>query len=272
MGIINASLEQVAAGDIVILGIPLDVNSSFMQGPAQAPPLIIEALESDSANYFTESLTNLDEHPRLKWIGNQSANEYLDIGQPVLSILKQEAIPITLGGDHSITYPIVKEIASHHENLTILHFDAHGDLYDVLDGNRHSHACPFARIMEAELANRLIQVGIRTMTAHQKEQVDRFDVEVWQMKDLPLLKPLVLEGPVYISFDMDVLDPAFAPGVSHHEPGGLSNREAIEIIQQLKATNIVGIDLVEYNPKKDINGVTAMTAAKILKELIDKLI
>src|ERR1017187_4286495 len=86
--------------------------------------------------------------------------------------------PLSLGGDHSITYPIVKAFARRYPELTIFHFDAHPDLYDEFEGNRLSHACPFARIMEAGLAKRLVQMGIRTINRHQREQAQRFGVEV----------------------------------------------------------------------------------------------
>lgn len=170
-----------------------------------------------------------------------------------------------------MTYPIMQAMAEKYPDLQIVQFDAHGDLYDELDGNRHSHACPFARIMENGLAKNLTQVGIRTMTQHQKEQADRFGVNVIEMKDWTADINLKFDGPVYITFDMDVLDPAFAPGVSHHEPGGFSTREAISMIQKLDA-NIVGCDVVEYNPDRDINGVTGMVTAKIVKELLAKLL
>jgi arginase len=138
--------------------------------------------------------------------------------------------------------------------LTIVHFDAHGDLYDQFEGNKYSHACPFARIMEEGCAQRLIQLGIRTNNAHQRAQAARFGVEVIEMPDLPAKERLKLTGPVYISFDVDVLDPAFAPGISHREPGGMSVREAIAHLHAIEG-QIVGADLVEYNPRQDVSGL-----------------
>jgi arginase family enzyme len=125
--------------------------------------------------------------------------------------------------------------------------------------------------MEKGLVNRLVQVGIRTLNDHQKEQVKRFGVEVIEMKDFDPTVSFQFGGPVYISIDMDALDPAFAPGVSHHEPGGLSTREVINIIHQLNG-NVVGGDIVEYNPDKDINNITAVVTAKLMKELIGKIL
>lgn len=271
MGLSVKHYQDLEAGEIGIIGIPLDQNSSFLRGPAKAPQLIIDAIESDSANYFTENLTDLNEHSKVHWCGNVPFKNYLDISTPIGQLLDTGAIPFTLGGDHSIAYPIMKAVSQKYPNLNIIQFDAHGDLYDELDGNRYSHACPFARIMEDGLASSLTQVGIRTMSQHQKEQADRFNVRVIEMKDWTPEVDLKIEGPVYITFDMDVLDPAFAPGVSHHEPGGLSTREALRMIQQLDV-DIVGCDVVEYNPDRDINGMTAMVAAKIVKELLAKLL
>ncbi|WP_422354386.1 agmatinase [Roseivirga pacifica] len=271
MPLIRTSISHLSKDQIALIGIPFDAHSSFLQGPAKAPELIIEAIESDSANYFTESLNDLNEHPRIAWCGNADFEDYFSISQPIEAILKKGAIPFSLGGDHSITYPILKAIHKHHGKVNILHFDAHTDLYDELDNNKYSHACPFARIMEEGLANSLTQVGIRTLTQHTKEQAERFGVNIIQMKDWTPETKFEIEGPVYLSFDIDVLDPAFAPGISHHEPGGFSTREILGIIQQLNL-DIVGLDVVEYNPERDINGVTAMVAAKVVKELIDRLL
>ena len=271
MGLSRKRVDEIASGEVAIIGIPFDTNSSFLSGPAKAPDLIIKGIESDSANYFTENLTDLDQHEKIFWCGNQPIDQYLELGKPAAYIASQKAIPFTLGGDHSITYPVLKALSAEHNNLSILHFDAHSDLYDELDGNRHSHACPFARIMEEGLAEHLTQVGIRTLNTHQKSQAERFNVDIIQMKDWSPEVDFNIEGPVYLSFDMDVLDPAFAPGVSHHEPGGFSTRQVLDMIQSLNL-NIVGVDVVEYNPDRDVNGVTAMVAAKIVKELLAKLV
>ena len=155
--------------------------------------------------------------------------------------------------------------------LTIVHFDAHPDLYDEFEGSRISHACPFARIMEGRLAKRLVQIGIRTLNRHQREQAEKFRVEIIPMSALPAYEVLKIHGPVYISFDMDVLDPAFAPGISHREPGGMSVREAIAHLHAVEG-NIVGADIVELNPEQDVSGMTATVAAKILKEILGKMI
>ncbi|MEY4931265.1 MAG: agmatinase, partial [Bacteroidota bacterium] len=185
-------------------------------------------------------------------------------------IFKHDKI-LSLGGDHSITYPVVKAISKKYGKLNILHIDAHPDLYDHFEGNKFSHACPFARIMEEGLASRLVQVGIRTMNTHQHEQANRFGVEVLEMKNWQAIHHIKFDGPIYISLDMDAIDPAFAPGVSHHEPGGFTTREVLSILQHVQG-NVVGADLVEFNPTRDTSGITAMLAAKLFKELLDVLL
>jgi arginase family enzyme len=125
--------------------------------------------------------------------------------------------------------------------------------------------------MESGLAKRLVQIGIRTMVRHQREQAARFGVEVVEMHALPAYDRLRANGPVYITFDLDVLDPAFAPGLSHREPGGMSVREAIAHLHAIHG-EIVGADIVEYNPVQDIGRLTASVAAKILKEILGKML
>jgi arginase len=116
-----------------------------------------------------------------------------------------------------------------------------------------------------------VQVGIRTATRHQREQAKRFGVEVVEMSKLPAYEKLKSAGPIYVTFDMDVLDPAFAPGVSHWEPGGMSVREAISHLHAIRG-QIVGADIVEYNPVRDRDGMTATVAAKVVKEILGLMI
>ena len=160
----------------------------------------------------------------------------------------------------------MRAVARRHPSLTILHFDAHPDLYDVFQGNRFSHACPFARIMEEGLAKRLVQVGIRTRNAHQEEQANRFDVETVTMSDFDAATVPIPSGPLYITIDLDALDPAFAPGVAHREPGGLSVRDIIRVLHRVKSS-VVGADIVELRPASDVDGITAVVGAKLAKEL-----
>ena len=261
-------------GAPTLLGIPFDGYSSYLRGAGEAPARLREALRCDASNSWTETGVDLgvagvyEDAGDLRFADKQA---FAAIEAGVGALLEQGKRPVSLGGDHSITYPIVKAVARRHPGLTIFHFDAHPDLYEEFEGNRLSHACPFARIMEAGLAKRLVQVGIRTANGHQRDQAKRFGVEVVEMRGLPAYEKLQAAGPVYITFDMDVLDPAFAPGVSHREPGGMTVREAIAHLHAIEG-EIVGADLVEYNTVRDISGVTATVAAKILKEILGKMI
>ena len=121
------------------------------------------------------------------------------------------------------------------------------------------------------MAQRLVQVGIRTLNGHQREQIKRFGVEVVEMKDWRDDLIFEFDAPVYISFDMDGLDPAFAPGVSHREPGGLSTRQAVDVIQKLKG-QVIGADIVEFNPRVDVLNMTAAVCAKLCKEIAGKML
>ena len=263
-----------SAAAVSLLGIPWDENSSYLRGAAQAPPRIVDALFCDSSNLWTENGTSLE--GKVRDLGGITLPEgskasFAAIQSAIGEQLRQDGRLILLGGDHSITYPAVRAFAAKFSGLQIMHFDAHPDLYDQLGGNRFSHACPFARIMEEKLAGRLVQAGIRTMNGHQREQAQRFGVEVLEMKDFERWPKLEFDGPVYLSFDMDVLDPAFAPGVSHWEPGGLSVREVVWLLQSLRGY-IVGADVVEYNPVRDESGRTAMVCAKVVKEIAARML
>jgi arginase len=125
--------------------------------------------------------------------------------------------------------------------------------------------------MEEKLAQRLVQVGIRTASAHQRAQAERFGVEMIEMRSFREDRDLGFEGPVYVTFDMDALDPSCAPGVSHREAGGLSTRQALDVLQRVGGP-IVGADIVEFNPRLDASGVTAFAAAKLAKEIAGRML
>ncbi len=268
-------LSQVQPGTVAVLGVPLDENSSFLRGPAQAPERIRKVLYAGSTNLCVENGLDLEKDKHWLDLGDlalaSGVTAFTQIEETIAGLLAKGTRVLSLGGDHSVTYPIIRAYSKQYPHLTILHLDAHPDLYDELDGNRRSHACPFARIMEEHLAARLIQMGIRTMNPHQRQQAERFGVVSIEMRNWSPDYDLALEGPVYLSLDMDALDPAFAPGVSHHEPGGFTTRDILGIIQHLNVP-LVGADIVEYNPERDTFDVTAMVAAKFYKELVARLL
>jgi arginase len=260
-------------GTPVLVGVPFDANSSYLRGAAGAPAVIRSAFHSTSSNYWSELGVDLGAEGIYEDAGDLQFGQdaFAEIESSVGELVDRGLRPLSLGGDHSITFPLVRAVSKRVPDLTILHFDAHPDLYDDFENNRHSHASPFARIMEEKLAKRLLQIGIRTLNRHQREQAERFGVEIIEMRNVPALDEMKVQGPVYISFDMDVLDPAFAPGISHREPGGMSVREAISHLHAIEG-QIVGADLVEFNPAQDVSNVTAMVAAKLLKELLGIMI
>ncbi len=259
---------------ISILGLPYDADSSFLKGTVHGPPVIRNAFRSPSSNTSAENEIEIDGHVQIEDEGDlelgsgQNARDQIE--SAIRNLVMRGNKVLSLGGDHSITYPILRGYASKHGKLNVLQLDAHPDLYDELGGNRYSHACPFARSLEEGLIGNLLQVGIRTMNAHQRQQADRFGVDVIRARDFATTS-VEVSGPVYISLDLDVFDPAFAPGVSHYEPGGLSVREVLSVIHELEVP-VIGADVVELNPTRDIQEMTAMVAAKCLKELLAKML
>jgi arginase len=258
-----------------LIGIPFDAASSFMRGAASAPPLIRRELASDAGNGVSESLIDLRAPGMLADAGDVDLETNVGsqerISEAIGRVISRGGRPIALGGDHSITFPIVRAVRASFAHFTILQFDAHPDLYDTFGGDRASHACPFARIMEAKLADRLVQVGIRAMNTHQRTQVERFEVDVIDMRAWTAGMRPVVAGPVYVSIDVDGLDPAFAPGVSHREPGGLTVRDVVGVIQTLEGP-LIGADVVEFNPSRDANGLTAHACAKLVREVASRMI
>lgn len=267
--------SESAAAKLALIGIRYDDNSSFTKGAADAPPQIRAAFRSEAWNLWSETGIDLGGDTIFFDAGDiesVSGTEMFSlIEESVHTLINDGLAPICLGGDHSITYPIIKAFNRKYKDLSVLHFDAHPDLYDEYDGSRYSHACPFARIMEEGLVKRLVQVGIRTINQHQRDQAAKFGAEIWEMKDWKDDLRLEFNTPLYISFDVDALDPAFAPGVSHREPGGLSTRQVINVIQNLRGS-VVGGDIVEFNPRMDPLHVTGTVCAKLLKEIAAKML
>jgi arginase len=259
---------------ITLIGLPYDASSSFMRGPAKAPQAIRDALHSSSTNSYSESGVDVLHAEILRDAGDldlgDESRARAHIESVVRRIVEAGERPLSLGGDHSVTYPIIRGLADTYRGLTVLQLDAHPDLYPEFEGDRYSHACPFARILEDQLIGRLVQVGIRTMNAVQLETAGRYGVQTIDMSSYGDVRVPTFEQPLYVSVDLDVLDPAFAPGVSHREPGGLSVREVIRIIQSLPP--LVGADVVELNPDQDSSDISARAAAKIVKELAAKMV
>ncbi len=256
---------------IRLIGLPTDINSSHERGAAFAPAAIRAALWSARGNLSCEDGSEIGVDIALDDCGDvtlvqDNVRDDSVIREAVADALTVGAIPLCLGGDHAVTVPILAAIAAHHGPVAILHFDAHPDTYGDFEGNPRSHASPFARILESGHASRLVQVGIRTLTRHCREQAARFGIETIEMRDFAVDRVPVFDGPTYISLDLDGLDPAFAPGVAHPEPGGLTVRDILACIGRITGP-IVGADIVELNPARDLNDVTAIAAAKFVREI-----
>jgi agmatinase len=272
----GGAIKRSPGYDLAVIGVPFDEKSSFLRGAAAGPAAIRASSTGKARNPETELGLDLERDTVMVDLGDVDTSGDVDktfcrIEAAVAAVLKKKARPIILGGDHSITYPIMKAMARVFRPLDLLHFDAHPDLYEDLYGDRLSHACPFARIMEDGLADTLVQVGVRAATANQRAKARRHGVRMVEMKDFREGLILSFKNPLYISFDLDSLDPAFAPGVSHQEAGGLTTRQAIDLIHRLKA-RIVGLDVVELNPARDPSGITASAAVKIIKEVAGVMI
>ncbi len=267
---VAGSFDSLEPGTVALLGIPFDEHSSFLSGAALAPRRIREVLHSGETNLSSELGPDLGPERCLMDLGDLSLERgngaLIQIEDTITALLKRGARVLSLGGDHALTLPVLRAYARRYEGLNLLHLDAHPDLYDEFEGDRHSHACSFARILEEGLVARLVQVGIRAMNDHQRAQAERWGVTVVDMMQWEPAFQVHFDGPTYVSLDLDVLDPAFAPGVSHHEPGGLSTRDVLRLLQGLQAP-IVGADLVELNPERDLVDMTAMVAAKLVKEI-----
>ncbi|MEL7221531.1 MAG: agmatinase [Bacteroidota bacterium] len=261
---------------IKLIGIPFDANSSFLKGPAYAPQRIRLMDTEGSANAFSETGIaikdglNYQDCGDIQFENTNASLAFETIQTEVKKLVSDGSKVISLGGDHSISYPVIDVIADQYPGLNILHLDAHGDLYDSFDDNPLSHASPFARLMETGKINSLTQVGVRTYNTHQRAQLDRFGIQAIEMKDFSFDFLKTLEVPLYLSVDIDVLDPAFAPGISHHEPGGMTTRELFKIIQNIPV-EIISADIVEYNPVRDVHNMTAMVAYKVFKEIVAKM-
>jgi len=262
--------------EIKLLGIPWDADSSYLRGPALGP----DAIRAELA--------------RARSYSNMTTELGLDIGRPgvfsdagdvdvgtgdetrtaitakVGRLLLDGHPVLSLGGDHSVTWPILCGVHANVGKVDVLHFDAHPDLYPEFEGSRYSHACPFARSLEDGFIGRLVQIGVRASNETQRRQVERYGVEQVTMAAWNGPPTVRFDRPVYVSVDIDALDPAFAPGVSHREPGGLSPRDIIATLQRLQG-RVVAADLVELNPTTDIHDLTANVAVKLLQELVGLL-
>ncbi len=266
-----ASYEQA---DIVLAGAPMDMTVSFRPGARHGPQQVRLAshgleeyspdLDRDLAGY-----SYCDAGDVLLPFG--SVQESLNrIGIVAAGILADGKFPLFLGGEHLISYAVIKEAASVFPDLAVIHFDAHADLRDEYLGERLSHATVMRRVADLVGGANLYQFGIRS-GARDEFEFARGNTNLFANKVVePLLEniPQLKERPVYVSLDIDVVDPAYAPGTGTAEPGGCTAREILQAVHLLGELNVVGFDLVEVSPVYDPSERTALLAAKLVREAI----
>jgi agmatinase len=255
---------------VALLGVPWDGGASFERGAAAGPAAIRRRLHSAAGNGCAESGREV-----LSVLVDCGDAEFPPDEQAALSAIQVAAEQaaehgpvLALGGDHSVTLPLLRAAAARHGPLHVLHVDAHPDLYPELDGRRYSNASPFARAFEEGLLASLTQLGIRADTPPQAGMARRWGVVQHGPDAVAAFDPAMLRSPLYLSIDIDGFDPAYAPGVSHPEAGGLAPREVIRLLQRLPV-GWVGADVVEVVPGRDAAGTTVALAAKLVKELLD---
>jgi agmatinase len=254
----------------VVVGLPTFQNSSFLRAPLDGPALVAAAIRREESNGWTETGIDLSRPGTVDLVGDLALETPEDcerIRAAAGAAFTGSRRAVFLGGDHSVTYPILAGLHDRLGPVDVVHVDAHPDLYDDYEGNPLSHASPFARALERGLIRRLHQFGIRTMNAHQREQVARFGVRSHEMRDRARWPAPDVQGPVYVTVDLDGLDPSCAPGVAHWEPGGLTVRETLDVLHAIQAP-VVGGDVVEYNSARDPQGITAVVAARLAMEIL----
>ena len=264
--------------DIAVTGVPFDQAVSHRSGTRMGPEGIRKASAENAWGPFWPWMFDPFDTLAVADYGDcffdwgKKEDFPATLENHTAEILKAGAETITLGGDHYISYPVLRAYHKKHGALALVHFDAHRDV-EIDNGGRIDHGTMFGYAVREGLIdpNKSVQIGIRTLTQHCREQAQRFGVEIIPMADFSVKAVPSLSGPVYISLDLDGIDPSEAPGVSHPEPGGLRVREVLAVLRSINAP-IIGADIVELNPSRDIGGVTAILAAKLIREIASRAV
>jgi guanidinobutyrase len=272
--------------DVAVVGVPFDIGTSNRPGARFGP----RGIRSESVllrPYNMATRAAPFDHLRIADTGDVATNPYnlLDSVDRIEThfdrLMAAKLTTLTMGGDHTIVLPILRSLAKRHGPVGLIHIDAHTDINDTMFGERIAHGTPFRRAMEEGLLDplRVTQIGVRG-TGYAADDFDwsrdqGFTVvqaeECWGQSLVPLMEQVrarVAEGPVYLSFDIDGLDPSFAPGTGTPEIGGLTIWQALEIIRGCRGLNLVGGDLVEVAPAYDTTGNTSLVAANLLYEML----
>ncbi|AEF95254.1 agmatinase [Desulfotomaculum nigrificans CO-1-SRB] len=266
--------EDYNNSDIVLVGAPMDFTVSFRPGTRQGPQAVRQVsigleeysvmLDRDLANYRYYDAGDIS----LPF--GHVAESLNRIGQVTAHILKDGKFPLVLGGEHLISLPVIEQVAAKYPGLKILHFDAHADLREEYMGQPYSHASVIRRVASLVGGKNIYQFGIRSGTrdefAYARDNTNMFVGQI--LAPLKKVLPELQGWPVHITIDIDVVDPAFAPGTGTPEPGGCSAAEILEAIYLMKQLNVVGFDLVEISPVYDQSERTAILGAKLVREAI----
>jgi guanidinobutyrase len=272
--------------DACFVGVPLDIGASNRSGTRYGP----RAIRAESAlmrPYNLETGAAPFDSLQVADIGDVAVDTFdlkrsmVVIERAYEEVLSHGAVPLTMGGDHTITLPILRAMKRKHGPVGLIHVDAHADINDTMFGESIAHGTPFRRAAEEGLVRggRVYQIGIRG-TGYTPDELDwprsqGFEVvcanECWHRSLAPLMEEVrarLGEGPVYLSFDIDGLDPSAAPGTGTPEYGGLTAIQGFEIIRGCRGLRLVGCDLVEVSPPYDRSGNTALLGANLLYEML----
>ncbi len=280
-------IQANAAGlDACFLGVPIDIGTSHRSG-ARFGPRQVRAESAMLRPYNMATRAAPFDRMQVADLGDIAVNTFnlpknvAIIEQALQAILAEGTIPLSIGGDHTIVYPILRAVAERHGPVGLIHVDAHADVNDDMFGEAITHGSPIRRALEDGCldAKRVVQIGLRG-TGYSVGDFDwcreqGFRVvqaeECWHKSLAPLMAEVreqMGDGPVYITFDIDGLDPAFAPGTGTLEVGGLTTIQGLEIIRGAAGLNVVGGDLVEISPPYDPMGATALLGANLLYEML----
>ena len=282
-------IDEVAKADIAVVGIPFDAGTSFRPGARFGPAHIRESSRllrpyNPAQDAFPFALAQVVDAGDIAVNPFNIPEAMEQITAGVDELLDQDIRLVTLGGDHTIAYPILKSLHKKHGPVTVIHFDAHLDTWDTYFGAPLTHGTPFRRASEEGLIDleSCLHVGIRGPLYDKSDLLDdtKLGFQVITSIDMDklgmdaiveLVRKRVGNKPVYVSIDVDVLDPAFAPGTGTPEMGGFSSRELLALVRSLDAVNVIGADIVEVAPQYDHAQITGIAASHLAYELITLL-
>jgi guanidinobutyrase len=279
--------QETAEGlDACFIGIPMDIGASNRAGTRHGPRQIRDEsrmlrpynMATGAAPFDKLQVADIGDVP----INTFDLKKTVDIiTDHYRGVLAHGVVPLTLGGDHTLTWPVLRAIRERHGPVALIHVDAHADVSDEMFGEKVAHGCPFRRAWEDDclINDKVFQIGLRG-TGYAPGDFDWGREQGWTVVQAEAcwhrsLAPLMEEvretigdAPVYLTFDIDSLDPAFAPGTGTVEPGGLTTVQALEIVRGARGLNLVGADLVEVSPPYDPTGNTALIGANLLYEML----